>query len=47
VEYKPDVVMIAIATNALKEGSTVEYVSRITGLDESTVKALKSELYGK
>ena len=35
---------IGIAKNALKEGYSVESVQKVTGLDESTVRRLQSEL---
>ncbi len=35
---------VEIAKNALKEGASIEFTRRITGLDESTIKHLQAEL---
>ena len=35
---------IEIVKNALKKGATMEFVSDITGLDESTIERLQTEL---
>jgi len=33
-----------IANNALREGATIDFVGKITGLDEATIKRLQAEL---
>ena len=33
-----------IAKNALREGATISFIQKITGLEESTVQRLKEEL---
>ena len=35
---------IEIAKNALKEGATVEFIKKITGLTADTIKRLQEEL---
>jgi hypothetical protein len=38
---------LEIARNALKEGSTIEFIQKITGLDESAIRDLQAEIENK